>query len=84
MVFQERPKELVCYTRFLDDLFMIREGYESSHLSFMDTLNQNNKNIVLTWKYDHENMVFPDVEIMNNKGVYILTITVNLQIGMIT
>lgn len=47
-VFKNRPPELVCYRRFIDDLIMIWEGDMSSLVLFMQKLNIT-KNISPTW-----------------------------------
>lgn len=44
------------------------EGDERSLLSFMDRLNKNNKNIVLSWKYDKQYMVSLDIEMYIQEG----------------
>lgn len=68
VVFTNKPSELVCYRRFTEDLFMIWRVDEMGLLSFMDRLNSNNKNIVLSWKYGKESMVFIDLEITLQEG----------------
>lgn len=79
VVFRDTLKELNSYYIFIDDLFM--RGDEVSLLSFVDRLNQNKKNIKLTWQYNKQKMVFLDVEIYIQEGE-ILTITVSLQTEM--
>lgn len=46
-IFQERPSQLKCYKRYIDDLIMIWEGETVSLEAFMLKLNNNTKNISL-------------------------------------
>lgn len=48
-IFKNRPPELVCNQRYIDDLIMIWGGDKPSLDIFFQKLNANTNNIVLTW-----------------------------------
>ncbi|XP_040212329.1 uncharacterized protein LOC120943214 [Rana temporaria] len=69
VVFQDRPHQLRCYRRYIDDLIMVWEGDLPSLQLFMDKLNSNTKNIVLTWTVSHDKINFLDLEIFKSDNV---------------
>ena len=69
IVFQDRPHQLRCYRRYIDDLIMVWEGDLPSLQLFMDKLNSNTKNIVLTWTVSHDKINFLDLEIFKSDNV---------------
>lgn len=62
-VFKNRPPELICYQRYIDDLVMIWNGEKPSLEHFMQRLDANNKNIVLSWNVNIDHIVFLDLDI---------------------
>ena len=65
-VFGNRPPQLLCYKQYIDDLIMVWEGDRISLQHFMDRLNANSKNIVLTWTVSCEKIAFLDLEIFKS------------------
>lgn len=62
-VYKNKPPELICYQRYIDDLIMVWEGDRDSLDAFVSRLNDNNKNIVLSWNISTERAVFLDLEL---------------------
>lgn len=82
-VFGSRPAQLVCYQRYIDDLFLIWEGDLISLQLFMSRLNGNTKNIRLIWNADASSIAFLDLEIFKHGGFFLEPrTTVNQQTGM--
>lgn len=70
-VFGSRPVQLVCYQRYIDDLFMIWERDMISLQLFMSKLNGNNKGIHLSWNADIARIAFLDLEIFKQEDRFL-------------
>lgn len=62
-VFLEHPENLVMYKRYIDNIFIIWKGDRCSLSLFFEELNNNEKNISLTWQIEEENIPFLDLVI---------------------
>lgn len=62
-VFSQGRDSLLFYKRFIDDLFFVWEGTESSLHAFMCELNSNKNNIKLDYTYSKERIHFLDVNV---------------------
>lgn len=66
-VFKDRPPQLICYRRYIDDLIIVWNGDMESLQLFMNRMDNNDKNIKLTWNVNTQNTVFLDLEIYKNE-----------------
>ncbi|XP_073510776.1 uncharacterized protein [Phyllobates terribilis] len=70
-IFLFNPKKnidkVLLWLRFIDDIFVIWQGSEEDLRSFIDDLNKNSQNIILSSKYDQVSMDFLDLSIYNGK-----------------
>lgn len=55
--------QLELYKRFIDDILIIWKGNKESLEEFLTRLNQNDRNITLTWQIDAKQIQFLDLEI---------------------
>lgn len=54
---------VLCWYRFIDDLFVILTGTESSLIEFIEHLNNNQFNLRVTFTYDCNHISFLDLKI---------------------
>lgn len=62
-VYENIPMELTLYKRFIDDIFIVWNGSRESLKQFLHNLNQNDKNISLTWNISDTCVNFLDLDI---------------------
>ncbi|XP_073462117.1 uncharacterized protein [Aquarana catesbeiana] len=69
VVFNNTPCQLELYKSFIDDIIIVWNGDRESLEQYLTTLNQNDKNISLTWKIDNKQIQFLDLDIIieNNR-----------------
>lgn len=70
VVFTDPPEELRLYKRYIDDIFIIWVGDRDLLTSFFLKLNNNIKNIVLTWQIEEQSISFLDLEISRINNQY--------------
>uniref|UniRef100_A0A8C5QJ44 Reverse transcriptase domain-containing protein n=1 Tax=Leptobrachium leishanense TaxID=445787 RepID=A0A8C5QJ44_9ANUR len=63
------PENLVCYKRYIDDIFLIWKGGENLLREFLVTLDQNSRGIKLTtiWSNTHINFLDLSIHIQDNR-----------------
>lgn len=62
------PSQLIMHNRFIDDLIIFWDGSERTLKTFLWRMNQNNKNITLTWEFSYMKIHFLDLEITNENN----------------
>lgn len=61
----------MCYKRYIDVyLIMACEGDMVNLEGFMQKLNENTKNITLTWNFNRDHMVFLDLQIFKKGNLF--------------
>lgn len=63
VIYKDTPPELICYQRYIDDIIMIWDGDRSDLDSFMKKLDENNRNIVLSWNVGKDHVTYLDLDI---------------------
>lgn len=63
-IFHNKPRELIFYQRYIDDLFIIWEGSEETLKDYANKLNTNGNNIKLEFQWDREQIHYLDVTVM--------------------
>ncbi|XP_077136883.1 uncharacterized protein LOC143793776 [Ranitomeya variabilis] len=64
---------VLCWHRYIDDIFFLWDGTAQQLGDFMGTLNQNSLNIYLTYTYDEKKVNFLDVTFEVDQTGYIQT-----------
>uniref|UniRef100_A0A8C5MHD2 Reverse transcriptase domain-containing protein n=1 Tax=Leptobrachium leishanense TaxID=445787 RepID=A0A8C5MHD2_9ANUR len=64
----EHQNNLVCYKRYIDDIFLIWKGGIHTLEVFLEELNRNERGIVLTTTWSHERINFLDLSIFIEDG----------------
>lgn len=64
---------VLCWYRFIDDLFVIWTRTESSQIQFIDQLNINQLKLCFTFSYDSSNIPFLDLKIIKGSTGQIRT-----------
>lgn len=63
-VYANMPIELVVFKRYIDDIFILWKGEQSSLVYFPENLNKNDRNIKLSWDISEKTVSFLDLEII--------------------
>lgn len=69
-----KKESLLFYRRYIDNLFFIWEGNESSLQEFMSELNSNDNNIKLDYESNREQIHFLDVNILRQGDTLTTTV----------
>lgn len=64
-VMVEQYTDMVLYKRFIDDLIIMWKGSKESLMTLLETMNDNDRNISLTWDINKDRIHFLDLEILN-------------------
>ena len=62
-IYEGMPEQLILYRRFIDDCIIIWKGDENTLTQFFEKLNDNQKNIKLTYTLSNTTIQFLDLEI---------------------
>ncbi|XP_043934417.1 fanconi-associated nuclease 1 [Protopterus annectens] len=68
-------KQVLCYKRFVDDLFFLWHGHESSLKIFHEQINNSSPFLKFTLEYSRDRMKFLDVLILRSDGGYNTTVS---------
>lgn len=63
-VYKHTPPELLLYKRYTDDVIIVWRGSKGKRIIFLDGLNQNARNILLTWDISKTTISYLDLEII--------------------
>lgn len=66
-VFLNPDPRILLYKRFIDDLIIVWEGEKKDVEFLLIIINQNDRNISLTWEIDEQKIHFLDLEIRNTQ-----------------
>ncbi|XP_040178228.1 uncharacterized protein LOC120910536 [Rana temporaria] len=62
-IYADIPMELTLYKRYIDDILIVWNGTQPALEKFLSKLNQNDKNITLTWNISDTMVNFLDLDI---------------------
>lgn len=66
-IFIDPPEELIFYRRYIDDVVLIWKGDRDHLHHFFNCLNNNDRNIKLSWQIEEDTIPFLDLEISRVK-----------------
>lgn len=68
-IYRKPPKELSLYKRYIDDIIILWCGEKDTLSQYLEELNQNDRNIHLSWNISEEEVTYLDLVIRqeNNK-----------------